>query len=453
LELPAQLESSPAWRQVRAELARALGETTFDIWFAQLQPQAWDGSVLLLHGPATKQRWITGRYGQTLERCVQSAFGPAARVAFANERGRAPSAAADPGPEPTPSPFDFNPRYTFDQFIIGDGNRLAHAAALAVSETPGGAHNPLFLYSPPGLGKTHLLHAIGNYLLLFGDGATVRYTTTEAFTNHFISAVNAKAKAIERFKHAYRDADVLLIDDVQFLAAKAKTEEEFFHTFNALYESGRQLVVTCDRLPVQLTTLEERLRDRFGSGLVAELQPPDLATRVAILRKRAALDRITPLDPGVLELIAARVTSNIRTLEGALIQVVAYASLTGRDIDIPLATKVLDRIHPRADLGGVTVDAIMQTIGAHYDVSVTELVSAGRTARVAWPRQVAIHFARKLTEGSLEQIGDAFGGRNHATVLHACKRVSDRLVDDPDAAADVHKLEAVLLAGQGDRAS
>jgi chromosomal replication initiator protein len=453
LELPAQLESSPAWRQVRAELIRALGETTFEIWFAQLQPQAWDGSVLVLNGPATKRRWISGRYAETLERCVRSGFGAAARVTFSSERGRAMSNPADTDSEPEPSALDFNPRYSFDQFIIGDGNRLAHAAALAVAETPGGAHNPLFLYSPPGLGKTHLLHAIGNYLLLYGDGATVRYTTVEAFTNHFVSALNAKAKAIERFKHAYRDADVLLIDDVQFLARKEKTEEEFFHTFNALYETGRQLVVTCDRLPVELTTIEERLRDRFGSGLVAELRPPDLATRVAILRKRAELDRITPLDSGVLELIAARVATNIRTLEGALIQIVAYASLTRRPIDIPLATKVLDRIHPRARRAGITIDAIQQTVGAHYDVSVDELTSAGRTARVAWPRQVAIHFARNLTDTSLEDIGAAFGGRNHATVLHACKRVSDRLVEDHDAASDVHNLEAVLRAGQGDRAS
>jgi chromosomal replication initiator protein len=453
LELPAQLESSPAWRQVRAELVRALGETTYEIWFAQVRPQAWDGSVLILNGPATKRRWISGRYAQTLERCVQSGFGPTARVEFSHERGRAISNRGDKGAEPEPSPVDLNPRYSFDQFIIGDGNRLAHAAALAVAEMPGGAHNPLFLYSPPGLGKTHLLHAIGNYLLLYGDGATVRYTTVEAFTNHFVSALNAKAKAIERFKHAYRDADVLLIDDVQFLARKEKTEEEFFHTFNALYESGRQLVVTCDRLPVELTTIEDRLRDRFGSGLVAELRPPDLSTRVAILRKRAELDRITTLDSGVLELIAARVANNIRTLEGALIQIVAYASLTRRPIDIPLATKVLDRIHPRANRAGITIHAIQQTVGAHYDVTVDELTSAARTARVAWPRQVAIHFARNLTDTSLEHIGAAFGGRNHATVLHACKRVSDRLVEDHDAADDVHNLEAVLRAGQGDRAS
>ena len=229
-----------------------------------------------------------------------------------------------------------NPRYSFDQFIIGDGNRLAHAAALAVAELPGQAYNPLFLHAPPGLGKTHLLHAIGNYVRAFGGGAAVRYTTVEAFTNHFISALGSRS--LDRFKHAYRDADVLLIDDVQFLASKAKTEEEFFHTFNALYETGRQLVLTCDRLPRQLVAVEERLRERFESGLVADIRPPDLATRVAILRKRAALDRIQIADDAVLDLIAERVTDNVRALEGALIRVVAYHSLTQRPIDVSLAS-------------------------------------------------------------------------------------------------------------------
>ena len=195
-----------------------------------------------------------------------------------------------PATRASDDPRPLNPRYSFDQFIIGDGNRLAHAASLAVAELPGQAYNPLFLHAPPGLGKTHLLHAIGNYVLAFGGGATVRYTTVEAFTNHFIT--RSSTRSIDRFKHAYRDADVLLIDDVQFLASKAKTEEEFFHTFNALYETGRQLVLTCDRLPRQLTTVEERLRERFESGLVADIRPPDFATRVAILRKRAALDHV-----------------------------------------------------------------------------------------------------------------------------------------------------------------
>jgi chromosomal replication initiator protein len=446
LELPAQLELSPAWRQIRAELLRAVGESTYEIWFAPLEPKAWDGKVLLLQAPASTRRWVSERYGRILDTCAQAVVGPAARVAFATDAGdRAPQVQDSTLSIHTEGALDFNPRYSFEQFIIGDGNRLAHAAALAVAELPGSAYNPLFLYSPPGLGKTHLLHAIGNYVLLFGGGATVRYTTVEAFTNQFISALSSKS--IDHFKHAYRDTDVLLIDDVQFLASKAKTEEEFFHTFNALYEAGRQLVVTCDRLPVQLLNIEERLRERFGSGLVAEIRPPDLATRVAILRKRAELDRITLIEPGVLELIAARVSTNIRTLEGALIQIVAYASLTRRSIDFELATKVLDRIHPRTGTDKLTIDMIQQAVAAHYGLSTAELVSAGRAARIAWPRQVAIHLTRTLTEASLETIGQAYGGRNHATVLHACKRVADRLVDDRDAGSDVHELEAVLRAG------
>ena len=229
---------------------------------------------------------------------------------------------------------DFNPRHTFDQFVIGDGNRLAHGAALAVAEAPGQAYNPLFLHAPPGLGKTHLLNAIANYITTFEPATTVRYTTVEAFTNGFIAALNGKA--LERFKHLYRDVDVLLIDDVQFLASKAKTEEEFFHTFNALYDSGRQLVLTCDRLPSRLTGIEQRLRERFESGLVAHLTPPDLSTRLTILRKRAMLDNIAIEDEAVLRLIAERVTDNVRSLEGALIRIVAQHSLTGRPIDAEL---------------------------------------------------------------------------------------------------------------------
>jgi chromosomal replication initiator protein len=452
LELPTQLELNPAWRQIRAELVRAVGESTYEIWLAPLQARAWDGQVLLLQAPDATRSWISERYGRILEACAQAVVGPSARVAFTSDHGDPAGARRDSTITVTEAAtLEFNPRYTFEQFIIGDGNRLAHAAALAVAERPGTAYNPLFLYSPPGLGKTHLLHAIGNYLLMFGAGATVRYTTVEAFTNHFLSALTTRST--ERFKHAYRDIDVLLIDDVQFLASKAKTEEEFFHTFNALYEAGRQLVFTCDRLPRQLINIEERLRERFSSGLVAELKPPDLATRIAILRKRAALDNIMQVEPGVLELIATRVSTNIRLLEGALIQIVAYASLTRRPIDLAVASKVLDRLHPTSDTRSISVESVQETVAAHYDVSPAELVSPSRTARIAWPRHVAIHLARNLTTASLEELGQAFGGRNHATVLHACKRVADRVLDDPDAAQDVHKLEAVLRAGRGDRVS
>jgi chromosomal replication initiator protein len=335
------------------------------------------------------------------------------------------------------------PRYTFEQFIIGDGNRLAHAAALAVAEAPGDTYNPLFLHAPPGLGKTHLLHAIGHYITAFAPSRIVRYTTVEAFTNGFIAALNSKD--LERFKHLYRDADVLLIDDVQFLASKAKTEEEFFHTFNAVYDSGRQLVLTCDRLPRQLVGLEQRLCERFEAGLVAQLSPPDRATRIAILRKRAALDQVNVVGSGVLELIAERVTDNIRSLEGALIRIVALHSLTGRALDMTLAREVLDDMHPAAsDEAAITVGRIQATVAAHFAIAVDDLISASRTAHISWPRQLAIELSRELTQEPLQGIGRAFGGRNHATVLHACRRVRERVNKSREDQAELELLRGLL---------
>jgi chromosomal replication initiator protein len=270
----------------------------------------------------------------------------------------------------------------------------------------------------------------------------VRYTTVEAFTNQFIRAL--ASRSLDRFKAAYRDADVLLIDDVQFLASKAKTEEEFFHTFNAVYETGRQLVLTCDRLPRQLVSVEERLRERFEAGLVATMRAPDFTTRVAILRKRAALDHIYIEDQSVVELIAERVTDNVRQLEGALIRVVAYHSLTQRPIDVRLAETVLDEIHPQPRREAVSVADIQAAVALQFGVTVAELTSSSRAARVSWPRQLAIHLTRELTGSALQAIGEAFGGRNHATVLHACKRVEERVGNDQHAAQELHELTATL---------
>ncbi len=437
MELPAQPEPVPAWHDIRAALRRSLGDSTFDIWIAPLEVREWDGVELRLQAPAATQAWVAKRFGRILETTARSVLGSSVRVSFG-----ASTTAARGTPSTQEPQAPFNPRYSFSQFIIGDGNRLAHAGSLAVAELPGQAYNPLFLHAPPGLGKTHLLHAIGNYVHRFGGGSTVRYTTVEDFTNHFITALNTRS--VDRFKHAYRDADVLLIDDVQFLASKAKTEEEFFHTFNALYETGRQLVLTCDRLPRQLLTVEERLRERFESGLVADIRAPDFPTRVAILRKRAALDHIALADHEVLDLIAERVTDNVRSLEGALIRIVANHSLTAHPIDVELATHVLDQMHPETASSTVTVETIQVSVASRYGISVDDLVSAGRAARIAWPRQVAMHLARQLTHASLNDIGAAFGGRNHATILHACKRVSERLRQDPDAAADVSQLTSSL---------
>ena len=293
MELPEHLEPTAAWREVRAELRRAVEESTYEIWLAPLEVKSMQGTVLSVTAPASTLSWVSRRFGRLLDACAQAVLGADARVSLDQDRG-APTQGRAGGQahNPQDATDSLNPRFSFEQFIIGDSNRLAHGAALAVAERPGDAYNPLFLHAPPGLGKTHLLHAIGNYVLAFG-GATVRYATVEAFTNQFLNALSSRS--LHHFKSAYRDADVLLIDDVQFLASKAKTEEEFFHTFNTLYETGRQLVLTCDRLPRQLVAVEERLRERFESGLVVDVGPPDRGTRVAILRKRVALDHI-PLD-------------------------------------------------------------------------------------------------------------------------------------------------------------
>jgi chromosomal replication initiator protein len=446
LELPAQPDAIAAWRTIKAELRRLVGDSAYDIWLAAVELESWDGERLMLRAPEETQRWLSGRFGPAVERSARRILGASARVEFTGPRSAAGAEPVAPSPGPTAG---LNPRYRFEQFIIGEGNRLAHAAALAVAELPGQAYNPLFLYAPPGLGKTHLLHAIGNYVLAFGGGATVRYTTAEAFTNHFITALGSKS--IDAFKHAYRDTDVLLIDDVQFLASKARTEEEFFHTFNALYESGRQLVLTCDRLPRALVSIEQRLRARFEAGLVADMRPPDHATRVAILRKRAALDNVTLADAGVLDLIAGRVSDNIRSLEGALIRVVAFHSLTQRPIDRELTLEVLDAMYPGRQTGPPSIATVQAIVASHFELSVEQLTSASRTSRVSWPRQVAIHLARDLTGASLPTIGKAFGGRNHTTVLHACKRVSERLKTDQRVVDEIAKLAEQLSVDHADR--
>jgi chromosomal replication initiator protein len=450
LELPAHLEPTPAWQDIRSQLRRTVGESTYDIWLAPLELKSWDGSVLVLQGKPGTDSWVADRFGRVLERCARQRLGKNVKVAFAGDPATvardALTQAAHIHPEHQQERF--NPRYTFNQFIIGDGNRMAHAAALAVAEAPGQTINPLFLHAPPGLGKTHLLHAIGNYIGEFDPQTNVRYTTVEAFTNGFIAALNGKA--LERFKHLYRDVDVLLIDDVQFLASKAKTEEEFFHTFNAIYDSGRQLVLTCDRLPSQL-----RLRQRFEAGLVEHLTRPDRATRLAILRKRAKLDHLVVADSAVFELLADRITDNVRSLEGALQRLAANHSLTGKPIDLELALAVLGQIAPHsgeaASGGPITIDQIQEAVAAQFKLSPAELRSVSRKASVAWPRQLAIHVSRELTDASLQRIGEAFGGRNHATVLHACKRVQDRTTVNKEDAAELQALLSTLTANTADR--
>ncbi len=425
------------WARIQSELRRAVDQTTFDVWLAPLRVHGLADGTLLVSAPEQIRAWVADRFGALLDTSARAVLGPDARVRLTGPGApAAPAAAEESGPTQ-----DFNPKLTFDQFVIGDSNRFAHAAALAVAELPGQTYNPLFLYGPPGVGKTHLLHSIGNYVEAFGAGLSVRYTTAERFTNEFVTAL--RANAMGTFKSRFRHNDVLLIDDVQFLQNKAKTEDEFFHTFNALYDTGSQLVITCDRMPGDIAALEDRLRERFAAGLVADIGPPDLGTRMAILRKRVQLDGIDLADDAVLRLIAQRITVNARALEGALVRVVAFHSLTCRPLDAALADEVLSGLYPHArDVRpAITIDRVQELACEAFGVSRDDLLSPRRTALVAWARQVAMYLSRKHTSTTLPAIGERFGGRNHTTVLHACRRAEQRIAEDPACAAAVHELE------------
>jgi chromosomal replication initiator protein len=460
---------APTWQRIAEELQRAVPESTFEIWLAPLRAVSLEETHLTVSAPPELRAWVSERFGRLLQACAAVHLGPEAVVDVVDVGAR--TAARKPGPgggqsagEPRFSDGgaqSLNPKYTFDGFVIGDSNRFAHAAALAVAEMPGGAYNPLFIYGPPGVGKTHLLHSIGNYVQVYGGGMRVRYTTIERFTNEFIAAL--QDKSIDAFKGRYRQNDLLLIDDVQFLASKAKTEEEFFHTFNALYESGSQMVLTCDRLPRDLGALEDRLRERFEAGLMTDILPPDEATRLTVLRKRVQHDGISISDGAVLELLADRIPTNIRQLEGALIRVVAFASLTQKPITPELAEKVLAGLYPETQqgrrggigsVGGpapVTVERVQDLVCEAFGITHDELLSSSRTARLAWPRQVAMYLAREHTDATLPSIGRSFGGRNHTTVMHACRRTAERMAGDRDAYEAVRSLTTRLGGTSPDR--
>jgi chromosomal replication initiator protein len=436
-------ELDHVWQQIQGALLERVGERTYGLWLAPLRCVSLEGDTLVLEGPPEVSAWASTRLADALQSAAAAVLGAPVAVSIAGcgtddvahpARGAAAARVA--------APAALNPKYTFEQFVIGPSNRLAHAAALSVAEMPSQAYNPLFIYGPPGLGKTHLLHAVGNYVGAFGGGLTVRYATAEEFTNAFLAAL--ARRDLDNFKDRFRGVDVLLIDDVQFFERKARSEEELFHTFNALYDAGSQLVITCDRLPGDLGDLEDRLRERFAAGLVTDIERPDPATRLAILRKRAAHDRVVASDEA-LALLAARVTTNVRALEGALIRLVAYGSLTGRELDAALAADVLDRLGlalttPRS----TSVEAVQEAACAHFGLTLEELLSRSRAERVLWPRQAAMYLCKELTTQSLPAIGRAFGSRDHTTVLHACKRVAAHIATSPPAFADIEALTATL---------
>jgi len=449
---------------VQAQLALVVDESTYRIWLEPLRAVELEHDHLLIEGPEHARRWIRQRFGRTIQASVELVLGPNASVEMIatdaaagtteSVRPRARIHPRDGGPQtprtphvppPTQTGPLGNPKLTFDQFVIGDCNRLAHAAALTVAEMPAQAYNPLFICGPPGVGKTHLLSSIAILLVAHNPGLTVRCTTGEAFTNAFLGALSGGGT--ESFKLRFRDVDVLLLDDVQFLERKTKTEEEFFHTFNALHDGGRQIVLSSDRPPHDLEALEDRLRERFEAGLVADVKPPDLATRIAILRKRVQHDHITLADTDALDVLASRISSSVRALEGALIRVVAFSSLTGRALSSELVTEVIDSLYPRGATPATaprTIAEIQAAACAHFGISPDELVSPARAARIAWPRQLAMYLSRELTDASLPAIGRQFGGRDHSTVLHACRRAASRIASDDACREAVEKLRTSL---------
>ena len=422
------------WGDIQQRLRAAVPESTFKIWLEPVRAVGSQGTTLYLTAPEGIQTWVERRYSPLLRETLNGIGSSLSEVAFA-EGGTERAQGAD-----CASPLELNPNYSFERFVIGEGNRAAHAAALAVAETPSEAYNPLFLHGPPGLGKTHLLGAIANYLRANAPGLSVRYTTAECFTNEFVGAL--RSSGAEGFKSRYRDLDVLLVDDIQFLQGKQHTEEEFFHTFNALYEGGSQLVLSADRLPSELLTLEARLRDRFEWGLTVAVEPPDLATRLTVLQRLAGEAGLGPDNGDALSELARRIDANVRRLHGALTRVIAHASLTAK----PLSPELIAELIPNRSqpAGPTTVEEIQQQVAVAFGISRAELVGSSRAATPLRARQVAILLTREATDLSLPQIGRLYGGRDHSTILNSLRRAEGTLSGDAGLAKQVAELRSAI---------
>ena len=442
MDVAGEADGAALWDEVAQRLQDQLSEATFTAWFADAHARSADAATLeVTVRDEFARSWIEGHFGTLLAAAAREVRGEAIDVRILAARPvAAASPAIDPEPpalneaRPRPLPADadhaLNPRYTFDHFVIGSSNRFAHAATLAVAETPGQAYNPLFIYGPTGLGKTHLLQAIAHYVRTETPHLRVRYVTSETFMNDFIS--DLQEKRLEQFKGRYRAYDVLLVDDIQFFGAKERIQEEFFHTFNSLHEAGKQVVLSSDRTAAAIPQLEERLRSRFEWGLITDIQPPDLETRIAILRKRAMRDGIPVTDPSVLSSIAQRIQTNIRELEGAFTRVVAYASLN----DVPITEDVVrDILRDQFPAGArpVTVEQIQKVVADAFNVSVGDLKGERRTQPIVYPRQIAMYLCRELTDLSLPKIGQRFGGRDHTTVHYAESKIAKLLRQDRQA--------------------
>jgi chromosomal replication initiator protein len=442
VEPPIELTAESLWSEVSSRLRGALNETTYRTWFDHVGGLELTDDEFVLSVPNDFTRdWIEGHFLGLIRAAVGDATGRERQVQLSIVPSEEKRAATPPESQRREMlAAGLNPKYTFDSFVIGSSNRFAHAAALAVAEAVAQAYNPLFIYGGTGLGKTHLLQAVAQYVGEHQSELSVRYVTSETFMNDFINAL--RDKRIEGFKQRYRAYDLLLIDDIQFFEHKERIQEEFFHTFNSIYEAGGQLVISSDRPPKEISTLEERLRSRFEWGLITDIQPPDLETRIAILRKKVKTDGIHIPDPKVLEFIAGRISSNIRELEGALTRVVAFSSLTGRPMTEDLAQDVLKDVFPQGEVPQVTIESIQELVSDRFGLSLAELCGDKRSQNIVYPRQVAMYLSRELTDSSLPKIGKQFGGRDHTTVIHATSKIARMIREDRSVYNLVQELTA-----------
>ena len=420
------------WDQILARVEAKVNRHSFSTWFKPTAFVTDAGTSITVRVPnGLFKDWLTKHYSVVLSEALTEVRRPGASLVFVAE-GDTPVAPPEPAevppPEPaaeesdtvTPSGF-LNSRYTFDTFIVGPSNQFAHAACRAVAEAPSRSYNPLFIYGGVGLGKTHLMHAIGQYVLQHDPTLRLTYISSERFMNEMINAL--RYDRILEFRERYRSVDVLLVDDIQFVSGKEGTQTEFFHTFNALYDAQKQIVLSSDHPPHEIPALEERLRSRFEWGLIADIQPPDIETRVAILKRKAEAEMV-PLADNVALYIAGRIKSNIRELEGSLIRLIAYASLTGREISLDLTQEVLKNVLDQ-DGKVVTIESIQRFVSDHYQLKVGELKSRNNSKSVAMPRQVAMYLCKNLTNASLPEIGRSFGGKHHSTVIHSLRKVEE----------------------------
>ena len=428
----------------------------YNLWFAPVRASSQENNSLTLEvANDFCEVWLKDNYLGLLQDVVALACGRQLQVKFKVAAGGAPAKptvqppqakrkAVEPAPEHTPAnpELSFNPKNTFDTFVVGNNNNFAYAAALAVAQSPGKSYNPLFLYGGVGLGKTHLLHAIGHHVETHRKGSRVAYLSSERFTNEYIDGIQNNQLA--RFRKKYRQTEVLLIDDIQFLAGKERIQEEFFHTFNALHEGHKQIVLTCDRPASEIQGLEQRLVSRFEWGLVTDLQPPDVEMRLAILNKKAQLMGVQ-LPEEIMNFLANRIRTNIRRLEGALIRVASYAALIGKKLSLEIVEGLLREILNEEGRYAINIDAIQKKVAEHFDIRLADMTSRRRPENIAFPRQVAMFLSRQMTESSLSAIGEAFGGRDHGTVLHACRLVKDRMSVDSNVRQVVSYLEKQLM--------